>query len=362
MRHGFRLALATSAGLLALGLGDEALGAYNPKVHMSLSTEQGVTVGYTQGADDDASARLTFYSPVGMQLDLGAPLGATIGSASTRASIGSAGGAVAQLSGPVLVGNGADPAVAAASVACTGQSTHNAVWILAVALQDQPPLNVPAFVDLTTGPEGTFSSSKVVVCFRSPYVPPDQGGQPLGVKPLEANLTLTDVYDYPGTVAALRWTGLFIPYAVGTKSPNPRQAAESQAIDKSPVAYAFSGKQVVKTKRIRRGKRVRRIKTYFARLTGRVQTGGDPRVGAPVTLLRNGKRVALVRTNARGRFTKTVPLPGSSVFVARLRSPSRDTSGDCVPVIPLAPQLDARCTGLTLSGLSSDAGTTVRKR
>jgi hypothetical protein len=349
MTQRLRFAFAACVGLSALAFAGQALGAYQPKL-LAASSPTSITVGYRQGSDDDASAALIFYAPPGMQADLSAAAGTTIGAAVAKVNVA---GAEPTISGTVLVGNQTDPTTATFTTRCTGTPTHDAVWILHVTLNDQA-IDVPASVDRTTGQEAAFSSYKIRVCFRSPYIPEGQGGQPLGVKPLEASLTLNGVFT-PPSAAGLRWTGLFVPYTVGTGTANLAGAAESQAIAGYPVRLTLAGKSVVKKKTVGKGRRKHVVKAYWARVTGRLREGGDSQGGAGYTLFAGAKKVATGETNANGSFTKLIRITRATTFRATASLDPIDASGACNPLIPinLSPLINPTCTGLTDAGLQA---------
>ena len=362
MNRPLRLGLFACAGLLAFVLAGQALAAYAPKLTVTSGVDS-VTLGYQQDAGSDASARVVFYAPPGIQTDLSGAVGAQIGTGSATVAILSSGGATASASGTLLV---ADPAsvpagftvpIAAISQACTQTTTHSAFWLLRATINDQP-LEVPLFVDQTSGPEAQFSSLKIQVCFRSPYIPPAQGGQPLGVTPLEAHLTLTNV-SFPVAGTAFPWTGLFIPYTVGTGSANPLAAAESQSIASYPITLSLSGKRIVKKVKVGH----RRVKTYWARLSGRLNAGNAAVAGATVELRAGAKKVATVKTNARGSFSKTMRLKRTTSFGAHAVLAEAATSGTCTPLIPLStsPLITPTCTVVSRAGIDA-LSNTVRVR
>lgn len=352
MTHRLRLALVACTALLALALAGQAFGAYNPRLEV-VSSGSGTAVGFVQPTDDDATAKIIFYAPPGTTTNLTAAVGSTIGAA---AGVVNLAGATPSLAGPVIVADPTNPTIAALSAACTGTSQHGAIWLLRLALNDQT-IELPASVDLTTGPEAAFSSAKIQVCFRSPYIPPEQGGQPLGIKPIAAALNVNSVFSY-GTTTDSRWTAIFVPYAVGTGTANPLNAAESQAVIQSPLRLRIVGRRVVRTVK-RNG---RRVKTYWARITGQMNVGGAGRAGTAYTLLAGSRRVAAGRTNANGSFTKLIRLRRTTSFQARTAVPTSQTQLDCVPIIPLAPGLNPRCTGVTNAGFALSSNTVrVRK-
>ena len=357
MAHRLRLALVACTALLALALAGQAFGAYTPQMQI-VSSASGVAIGYAQGTDDDATAKIVFYAPLGATTNLTASVGSTIGAA---AGVVNLAGATPALAGPVLVADPTNPTIAALSTACTGTAQHGAIWLLRLTLNDQT-IELPASVDLTTGAEATFSSAKIQICFRSPYIPPEQGGQPLGIKPIQAAMTVNGVFSYP-SAGDHRWTGIFVPYGVGTGTANPLNAAESQAVVQSPLRLRITGRRVVRTRTVRtaRGK-VRRVNTYWARITGQMNAGGAGREATPYTVLAGGRRVAAGRTNANGTFTKLIRIRRTTSFQARTVVATSATQLDCAPLIPLAPGLNPRCTGVTNGGFALSSNTVrVRK-
>jgi hypothetical protein len=361
MRGRFRFALAGGSVLLVLTVAGSAFGAYSPKITTTTAPDS-ITVAYRQADSDDASAALTFFAPPGMQADLSGAVGATIGEA--RATVDIA-GATTAATGTVLVANPADPTIAAFTTACTGTSTHDAVWDLHTTISDVA-IDIPASVDKVTGPAAAFASYEIRVCFRSPYIPPAQGGQPNGVKPIEASLTLNGVFT-PPAASELPWTGLFIPWAVGTGNLNIGAAAESQAIASYPVQLRLTGKDVVTTRVVGRGRHRHRVSTHRARIVGKLTSGGEGEAGAPYVLFAGRKRIAAGTTNGNGGFTKTIRLTKTTVFRATVaRAPQDVTGGTCNPIVAIhtpGGPINPTCTGITAAGIAASSNAvTVRKK
>ena len=360
MRERLRFALVAGAALLALAFTTPALGAYGPKLFALASPGTVTTVGFTQAQGDDAGAAVIFYAPPGMQADFTAAPGAPIGAASAVLDIA---GASTTATGTVVVANPADPAIADATARCTLTSTHTAVWVLHLTINDVP-IDVPVSVDQTTGPEAAFSSYKLRICFRSPYVPVAKGGQPNGAKPFGAALAVGGVFT-PPKASDLRWTGLFVPYAVGTKNPNYAAAAESQAIASYPVRFGITGKDVVTKRVVGRGRARHVVTVHRARIAGRLTANAGGQAGASYTLFVGKKKVASGKTNANGAFTKLVPLGKTTRFRAEADLDPQNASGSCNPLLPIstAPLLLPTCTGLTTAGIAANSNTvTVKKK
>jgi len=359
MKGRLRLTLAAGAGLLALAYAGPAFGTYSPKI-MTTSARplNTITVAYRQADSDDASAALTFFAPPGMQADLSATPGTTLGSASAKVDVA---GGTATAAGTVVVANQTDAMIAEFTKRCTGTSTHDAVWDLHTTISDIA-IDIPASVDKVTGAAAAFASYEIRVCFRSPYIPVSQGGQPNGVKPLEAKLTLKDVFT-PPAASDVPWTGLFIPWSVGTGKLNPLAAAESQAIASYPVQFRVRGKDVVTTRVVGRGRHRHRVSVHRGRIVGKLTAGGEGQAGAHVSIVVGGKLVAAGKTNANGGFAKLVPLRKTTVFTVTTGLAAQNVSGTCNPLVPIStqPLITPTCTGITAAGVLAQDTVAVKK-
>lgn len=217
MRKSFRLALLVCASFVALAFAGQALATYKP----SLTIEQ---TSYKLGApftadlfivasqNDDPSAKLTIFSPVGYGVDLSKAPGTKVGSAVAIATIAALGGARYPLAGDVVVGNPADPVLMATSTKCTGSPTNQAVLVLNLSLQGQSPTPFPVFVN-KTGPVTTFQ-----ICVPYPEI---SSTNPSGVRILLLDATIKSVFTNAGTTNGYEWATVFTPYDPATKAPNP---------------------------------------------------------------------------------------------------------------------------------------------
>ncbi|MFL5921016.1 MAG: hypothetical protein ACJ75D_06905 [Gaiellaceae bacterium] len=221
MKKSFRLALLVGASFVGLAFAGPALAAYNP----SLTIEQ---TSYKLGApftldlflaaseSDDPSAKLTIFSPAGYGVNLSKPPGTKIGSALALAKIGALGGANYPLTGDVVVGNPADPALMVTSTKCTGSPTNQSVLVLNLSLQGQAPTPFPVFVN-KVGPLTTFQ-----ICAPHPDISPTN---PSGVRILLLDATIKGVFTNPSASNGYEWSTIFTPYGP-TKAPNPAASIE----------------------------------------------------------------------------------------------------------------------------------------
>src|SRR5438552_7272103 len=128
--------------------------AYTPSLTVQQSSYKvgaATNVGCLFFADPaaDATAKFTIFSPAGYTNVLAQAQGTAIGKAFAFVRAGALGGADLKVSGNVIVGNPADPALMTAYGQCKSASdpaTPAAVWVLNTQLQGQM-LQVPAFVN-----------------------------------------------------------------------------------------------------------------------------------------------------------------------------------------------------------------------
>jgi len=224
MKKSFRLALLVCASFVGLAFAGPALAKYDP----SLTIEQ---TSYKLGAattadvfiaiseDADPTAKLTIFSPVGYNANLGAAPGTKIGAVVAVVKAKALGGALLPLAGDVLVANPADPTIIAASTRCTGKATHSTIWVLNTSLQGQT-VAIPVFVD-TAGPLVTMQ-----VCLPSPDIPEASGGAKFGAQLVLADFTVKGVFTNAGTTGGYEWAGIYTPYTPGTGTPNPAGTVE----------------------------------------------------------------------------------------------------------------------------------------
>lgn len=360
MTRTVRFLLLTSACALSLAFGGNALAAYNPSL-ITAGTSHGLggrgplVIGVGQDQNDDATGVVTIYAPRGFGVTLGQTAGTKIGDLDGVVKVGALGGARVEITGTV---NARDPATYASNPCSPG--VHEAVWTIDTMLAGTA-LSIPMYVDrVTTGPEAAFASARIRVCLASPYVPPPQGAAS-GASLIVAAFSVIGVFSNPNTRGQYPWNAVFVPYAPGTATLNPGNAAQSTSYTRLPVQLN------VTARKIRRGNR------RFARVTACLTEGGQRVRGVRVNIFagRSARRVARVgrpRTNSRGCATLLVRLRNRVTFFRASTSiPDRDVTASpgCMPAIPLAPGAPPpRCTSATLAPVIGPlfSRTTVRVR
>jgi hypothetical protein len=179
--------------------------------------------------DNDATAKITVFSPAGYTANLTQAPGTTVGQAFALVKAGALGGAILPLAGPVVVGNPADPTLQAASLRCRGTTTNQEILVLNTSFQGQS-IQVPDFVN-TVGPYTTQE-----ICLQAPSDPANTFQAQLVL----ANYTVNGMFTNPAVSAPLpgyQWVGDFTPY-VGTV-PNPAGTVEARTYVGLPSSLTF---------------------------------------------------------------------------------------------------------------------------
>lgn len=316
-----RLVLAACAGLAALAGSGPALAAYAPKFVVSHTppsvTSSATTISIVLTRDDDATARVLFYAPLGYQAALGQAAGTQIGTVqATVQALRISADAILPLNGVVLTD---DPAKYLANPCAPGP--HAAVWILRLEAAGQT-LAVPIYVDpITAGPEAAFASFRLVVCLPSPHIPPEQGGAAFGAKLLTAILQLNQVYTAPTAAGRYVWPAIFTPYAAGSAVPNAPATVEARGIVGLPAQLTLNGRITSRAKRT-------------IRLSGALTEAQTGIPGLTIEILIGSQVSFRARTGATGNYSLALRRKGKkkvkSAFRARARVPVRDvTSTGC---------------------------------
>lgn len=337
----FRLALPACVGLVALAFAGTAQAAYVPKLVVNHAppnvSTAGTTISIQLTRDDDATAKVTFYAPLGYQGVLNQAAGTQIGTvqATVQATRISA-DAILPLNGTVVTDN---PANHAASLCAPG--THSAVWLLRLEAAGQT-LTVPVYIDtVSAGPEATFASFKLQVCLPSPHIPPEQGGAAFGAKLLTATLTLNQILTAPATRGQYVWPGAFTPYAAGSALPNVAGTVEARAVVRLPGQLTLNGRI---TNRARRA----------ILLSGALTENLAGITGMTVQIQIGGRTSFRTRTGASGRYSLALRRRGSarritSAFRARVVVPARDVRSTACAGPSLAP---GGCVSATASSFT----------
>jgi hypothetical protein len=307
----------------ALTWAGNALAAYNPDLHLqqwnaspggsaTISAFLSFGSGFVQ--DNDATGTVALYSPRGYTVNLRQAPRTRLGQASVLIYVPSLGN---HQSVDAFVTTD-DPANHLTNTCSPGR--HEAVWLLEFATAGGR-LRLPIYVDrVTTGLEAAYASARMLVCFRSPYVPPPLGAQ-AGITVRAADIHVSQVFKNPRRPGVYAWNALFTPYKPGTADLNPALTTQNTTYLRLPVHFT------VRAKRQRVGKRT------FAIVTACLREAGKALQGIRVDILFQSpflERVASGRTNALGCTKIRLRVSRSRLAFAAFKLPRRELSG-CTP-------------------------------
>jgi len=337
MHRALRLVALVGASTFALAFAGSALAAYTPKFtvsHVPVNGSPATTITIEQTAAEDATAKVTFYAPLGYSGTLGQAAGTKLGTVAAHVQATAISqDAILPINGDVIVASNADATVAAASTACTGTTTHSAFWVLALEASGQK-LSVPVFIDTTTGGEATFASFKLQVCLPPP------AAATFGAKLLDAALTLTNVFNAPVSPGEYVWPAFFTPYASAAGPVNPAGTVQSRAVVRLPGQITLKGKITSKKKRT-------------AGFTGSVTENRTAIAGARVQLLLGTKVGFTTTTKANGSYAFSLKKKGkksATTFRARVTVSARSiTAEGCAVAITNLPAAPAGCVSAIAS-------------
>lgn len=238
MKRAIRTLVLALVSAVALSSAGTALAAYTTPKLLVTDARTSVTINYTQDANDDPTAKLTFYAPSEYSASLTQSAGQTIGTVTAQGTAADLGGALLPLTGTVQVraANGTylsgttQVPIAAAATQCTGTATHTAYWVLNLEAAGQT-LELPVFVDqVTAPPAAAFASASIQACLPPPDIPPGTPGRAtFGFKLTKVDFKVNGIFTSAGT-GQPRWRVLATPYTPGRGTPNAAGSVEAQSV------------------------------------------------------------------------------------------------------------------------------------
>ena len=346
-----RLAVASAVATGALAVAGPAFAAFTPRLYVApAAAGGGVEVRASTGAADDPTARFVLYAPVGVTGTFTAAPGTSLGKVTAHAQAADLGGAVLPLTGDVLVANPVDPAIIATSTACDPVA-HAVILVLSLQAAGQT-LDVPLFVDASTGPEAAFSSFKLVVCLPPPDVPTGTPGRArFGAKLLDADFSISTLVS-PPTAGEQRWRSLWTPYVPQQGTANAPGTVEVQAAVREPTQLTLAGATRAIKKKVKvKGKLVTKTTTavvIFARAVEATQGIGGVKVTFLEALSANApfRPLAAFKTESNGLVGITGTLTKTAYFKVTATLADRDLGvAGCVATFAPVP-----CTSATVAG------------
>jgi len=158
---------------------------------------------FSDPSTNDPTAKMTIFSPAGYTSALTQAPGTTVGKAYAIVKAHALADALLPLSGPVVVGDPADPALVAAYNQCKSASdppSPQEVLVLNTSLQGSA-IQVPDFLN-TVGPYVTQE-----ICLTPPATTPFEATVVL------ANFTINGVFTNAASAGAYQWSTDLTPYA-----------------------------------------------------------------------------------------------------------------------------------------------------
>ncbi|HXR10877.1 MAG TPA: hypothetical protein VN770_01165 [Gaiellaceae bacterium] len=341
MRRGVTIAAATAAALALAGVALAANGASVGVSHspMTTSSSHSTTIHVSIPQATDPIARIAIYVPSGYSADLSAAAGTNIGTV-TASAFSHDQGLVLPLSGSVVTDN---PANHTSDVCSPGSNA--AVWILNLTVAGES-IQLPLYVNPTSGAEAALGAYKLVICLPPPDVPVGTPGRSaFGAQVLDADFTVSNVFTTPSSPGVAAWASLFTPYNPGKGTVNALGTFEAQSLVGIPATVSLKAVSV-------------KHKTY--KVTGVVREGGVAAAGVTLSLFRGGSAGSLTRvggatTSAAGTFTFTGKLGKKPLFF-QIHATAAERSTTCVSPLP-ATVAPAGCSGATLSAWTATSTT-----
>ena len=349
MRDALKLLTVCASAAAALVLSAPALAAYTtPTIRVDNPSERiagpasPVTVNLTVAREDDPTARIVLYIPQGYTGTLTPAAGTQIGTVRASASPLASPEVVLPLEGVLRADAPAN--YVGPATQCLGPAPNfQSVWLIVLnSPTGGAPIVVPTYLTTPLGAaEGSVGQARLTICLPPPAV------GTLAAKVFEARLTLTNILTNPSAGGSYRWVARFTPYASNAGPVNPAGTVEAQAIDTIPVRVTIRrpGRYTKRTKRLA--------------VSGTIVESGTP-LRVVVNVLLNGRRVARVRSNARGAYRASIRIPrrGRYTLRATASSGARTVQGCTAVLTPAVP-----CTRTVISGFTvTSANVRVRVR
>jgi hypothetical protein len=349
MKKSIRLALLAGACFLGLAVAAPALADYRP----SLIMEQ---TSYKLGApitadvflaipkDDDATAKVTIFSPNGYDANLAQAPGTQIGNVIAKVKAKQAADSVLTLAGKVIAASPADSTLQAAAAKCTGNTQHAAIWVLNATLSGQT-ISIPDYVD-KVGPYVTQQ-----VCLPSPDVPVEMGGAVLGAQLFQADFTINHVFSNAGARGGYEWSADFTPYVPGASgSPNLPGTTEARTYVGLPSSLTLKRVKAKKGFKLTGQLKVAGVNPSQIRLD--LYSGKKARPAPNALSGGTGKRVAVsAKLPGTGKYTLTRP---NVKFATFFQTRFENYTTDCVGPSPSGQPIPKGCREERIAGVTSN--------
>jgi hypothetical protein len=336
-----RLLVLGGAATASLALASSALA--KTQLLVTAATEVGAsatTVVHIRGeTTDPAPARVTIYLPSGYVANLGQTAGIQVGTVTASAQRLMLSPDAVDVPGTIVTDT---PANYTDGFCAPG--LHAAVWLLHLNVQGTT-VDVPVFVDRTTGNEAPFSSAKLVLCLANPYEQAVPGTRaPTGLRLVDTKLALSaGMVTNPTLAGSFVWRAVVTPWTANGATENAPGTIEAQSIVNIPSSLSLKAK--VQTKRHTKGRRTTVANSVL--LSGKLLEDLKGVAGARITFFANGKTVGSAPTATDGAFLRKTSLTRTTTLRATATVPTRETT--CVSPLSVA-AAPAGCSAATIAG------------
>ena len=297
---------------------------------------------------DAAPSKVTIYLPSGYTANLGQTPGTKIGTVTASAQRLMLSPDSVAVPGTIVTDT---PANYADSLCAPG--LHSAVWLLHLDVQGTT-VDVPVYVDRTTGTEVPFSSTKLVLCLANPYDQAVPGTRaPTGLRLVDTKLTLSaGMVTNPNLAGSFVWRAVVTPWTANGAAENAPGTIEAQSIVNIPSSLSLKAK-VQTTRR-------RTTVTNSVLLSGSLLEDLKGVAGARITFFANGKTAGSGSTGVSGAFSRKSTLTRTTTLRVTATVPARDTA--CVSPLSVT-AAPGGCVTATIAGYKIGSRTvTARPR
>ena len=349
-----RLLVLGGAATASLALASSAPG--KTQLLVTAAAELGAsatTVVHIRGETTDAApSRVTIYLPSGYVANLGQTAGTQIGTVAASAQR-----LMLSPDAVDVVGTIVTNAPANYTDGFCAPGLHAAVWLLHLNVQGTT-VDVPVYVDRTTGNEAPFSSAKLVLCLANPYeqaVPNTRA--PTGLRLVDTKLTLSaGMVTNPTSAGSFVWRALVTPWTANGSAENAPGTIEAQSIVNIPSSLKLNAK--VQTTRHTKAGRTRVANSVL--LSGKLLEDLKGVAGARITFFADGKTAGAAATELSGAFSSKKSLTRTTTLRATATVPAREAA--CVSPLSVA-AAPAGCVAATIAGYKVGSNTvTARPR
>jgi hypothetical protein len=353
MKNCIRVGVAGVAAASSLALAGSALAAsFSPQLVAVSPAGPGVagtvSISGMTGRNDDPIAKVQVFAPLGFELATTTGATKKVGTATAISIATDVGNDEEHLRGDIVAVNPSDQSYAQLSTTCDNVA-HAATWVARVQSAGQS-LNVPIFVDKTTGSEAQFASYKLVVCLAPQDAPVGSTVKTPGGEKLVGFTFAVNAFSGPKAAGEYRWRSLWTPYVSGTATIDTAKTVEAQSVVRLPASLSLTAKKSKQGKRT-----IVTLRGHASVPSTKLAANADIGPGTAVALMLGksaAKLTALkgVVTTGAGDFARRVAITKPTFFRAVLVTSA--TKADCTPSFGATVQ----CVSGTVGGVDLRSG------